>query len=92
VSLIKLDVQGFEHEVMAGAKTVVARDLPHVLFESIPGEQSGREVAAMLRGFGYSLWRVDELTRHPYFSLEPAGTLEAASNYLAMPPPRSRKR
>lgn len=92
VSLIKLDVQGFEHEVMAGAKDVVARDLPYVLFESIPGEQSGREVAAMLRGFGYSLWRVDERMHHPYFSLEPAGKLEAASNYLAMPPPRARKR
>ena len=92
VSLIKLDVQGFEHEVMAGAKQVVERDLPFVLFESIPGEQSGREVAAMLRGRGYSLWRVDELPEHPYFSLQPAGKLEAASNYLAMPPPRPRHR
>jgi FkbM family methyltransferase len=92
VSLIKLDVQGFEHEVMAGAKNVVARDLPHVLFESIPAEESGRKVAAMLRRIGYSLWRVDKLTQHPYFSLEPAGSLEAAGNYLAMPPPRSRRR
>jgi len=90
VSLIKLDVQGFEHEVIAGAKRVVARDLPHVLFESMPTERSGREVAKMLRDFGYSLWRVDDLTRHPYFSLEPAGTLDVSSNYLAMPPPRSR--
>ena len=85
-------MQGFEHEVMAGAKQVVERDLPFVLFESIPGEQSGREVAAMLRGRGYSLWRVDELPAHPYFSLQPAGKLEAASNYLGMPPPRSRVR
>ena len=91
VSLIKLDVQGFEHEVMAGAKNIVARDLPYVLFESIPWEKSGPEVAAMLRGFGYSLWRVDELTDHPYFSLQPAGKMEAASNYLGMPPPRSRR-
>lgn len=92
VHLIKLDVQGFEHEVMAGAKHVVERDLPYVFFESLPWEQSGREVAAMLRGLGYSLWRVDELNVHPYFSLQPARTLEAASNYLGMPPPRSRRR
>jgi FkbM family methyltransferase len=92
VGLIKLDVQGFEHEVMAGAKHVLERDLPYVLFESIPGEQSGREVAAMLHSRGYSLWRVDELHAHPFFSMQPAGKLEAASNYLGMPPPRSRRR
>lgn len=92
VSLIKLDVQGFEHEVMAGAKHVIERDLPYVLFESIPGEKSGREVAKMLGKLGYSLWRVDELSEHPYFSMQPAGTLAAASNYLGMPPPRSRGR
>lgn len=91
VSLIKLDVQGFEHEVMAGAKHVLERDMPFVLFESIPWEQSGREVAAMLRAQGYSLWRVADLPEPPYFSLYPAGKLEAASNYLGMPPPRSRR-
>jgi len=92
VSLIKLDVQGFEHEVMAGATKILDRDLPFVLFESIPGERSGPEVASMLRQRGYSLWRVDELTEHPYFSLQPAGNMQAASNYLGMPPPRPRQR
>lgn len=92
VCLIKLDVQGFEHEVMAGATGVVERDLPYVLFESIPWEKSGREVARMLRKLGYSLWRVDELPEHPYFSMQPAGNLEAATNYVGMPPPRSRRR
>jgi FkbM family methyltransferase len=92
VSLIKLDVQGFEHEVMAGATKILDRDLPFVLFESIPGERSGPEVASMLRRRGYSLWRVDELNEHPYFSLQPAGNLEAASNYLGLPPPRPRHR
>lgn len=92
VSLIKLDVQGFEHEVLGGATNVLARDLPYVLFESIPGEESGREVAAMLTKLGYTLWRVDDLPEHPYFSLAPAGKLEASSNYLGTPPPRARRR
>lgn len=92
VSLIKLDVQGFEHEVMAGATKILDRDLPFVLFESIPSEQSGPEVAKMLRARGYSLWRVDELTEHPYFSLQPAGLMREASNYLGMPPPSARRR
>lgn len=92
VSLIKLDVQGFEHEVLGGATNVLARDLPYVLFESIPGEESGREVAAMLTKLGYTLWRVDDLPEPPYFSLAPAGKLEASSNYLGTPPPRARRR
>ncbi|HRI68284.1 MAG TPA: FkbM family methyltransferase [Polyangium sp.] len=92
VSLIKLDVQGFEHEVMAGAKQVVARDCPFVLFESMPDETSGKDVAAMLEQQGYSLWRIDELPTHPYFSLAPAGKLETFGNYLGMPAPRARRR
>jgi FkbM family methyltransferase len=92
VSLIKLDVQGFEHEVMAGAKNVLARDFPFVLFESMPHESSGRLVADMLRDRGYSLWRIDELPEHPYFSLAPAGKLETFGNYLGTPPPRARRR
>jgi hypothetical protein len=52
VSLMKIDVEGHEPEVLRGAKSVLKRDGPVVLFEILSGPV-GQACIEMLRACGY---------------------------------------
>ncbi|GAA2559031.1 hypothetical protein GCM10010435_32720 [Winogradskya consettensis] len=55
-TFIKIDVEGFEWEVLQGAAQVLDRDRPVLMVEV----QSHRaEIAAMLHGLGYQLYEAD---------------------------------
>lgn len=55
VSLVKIDVEGFERRVIAGMATMLARDKPLVLFESqtAQGPEGCEAIMALLRSLGY---------------------------------------
>jgi FkbM family methyltransferase len=57
VALIKIDVEGAEADVVAGAAATIARDRPAIIFEYAP-EALGREVSSpfgWLAGQGYEM-------------------------------------
>jgi FkbM family methyltransferase len=55
VSLVKIDVEGFERKVIAGMSGMLARDRPFVLFEShsAGGPEGGAAIFGLLRSLGY---------------------------------------
>jgi len=79
VSLIKLDTERTEHEVLAGARATLERDQPDIICEVWPDAGNGRQLEACLRPLGYR-----------FYQLRPEGVVaraeiigdEAALNYL----------
>lgn len=64
VSLIKMDVDGHECQVLRGARELLRRDKPILLLEMMPYglEEAGTsldEILAILSGHGYSLFQLD---------------------------------
>lgn len=55
VSLLKVDVEGMETAVLAGARELLARDRPAVFFETLSTDGLAG-IADMLRGLGYRLF------------------------------------
>lgn len=55
VSLVKIDVEGFERRVISGMASMLARDQPLVLFESqaAQGPEGCEAIMALLRSLGY---------------------------------------
>lgn len=55
VSLVKIDVEGFERRVIAGMSGMLNRDRPFVLFEShsAEGSEGGIAIFGLLRSLGY---------------------------------------
>lgn len=65
IDAIKIDVEGFEPDVIAGATTMISRDHPVILFEIVPGRlrERGVDPIAFLRTFtdlGYALSLINE--------------------------------
>jgi len=58
VGFIKIDVEGFEEEVLAGAMATIARDHPRMLIEIEERHNPGgvARVVELLAGLGYSCW------------------------------------
>lgn len=87
--LIKIDVEGFEEQVLEGARAIIAAKRPKIIFESIAGVDRGG-MHSLLSELGY---RIAAL---PYSPNEPAPTLEKAefrsaraTNFIALPEVRS---
>ncbi len=85
ISVMKLDVEGFELQVLKGAaRTLASRRIRHIVFEDHKGAQSG--VMRLLAGAGYHLhsigWSVWGPKVLPIASGSLAATYEAPS-YLA---------
>jgi FkbM family methyltransferase len=63
VSLIKVDVEGYEVKVLQGAEGILSRDRPVVIFEYLPGMATVAGLPAsgawdLLRSHGYGMHRV----------------------------------
>lgn len=92
VDLIKLDVEGFEPQVILGAQEVLAESRPIVFLELTPSwsdQREAREALGFLEQLGYRLLRVRDLyvgsVKHP---IEPSAAIESGrqTNYVALPP------
>ncbi|MEP6937508.1 MAG: FkbM family methyltransferase [Chthoniobacterales bacterium] len=67
VGLLKIDVEGYEREVFAGAQELLRHDRPRlVMFESLAGTVD-TEIAAILRGARYDAFQLSD-TGKPDFS------------------------
>jgi FkbM family methyltransferase len=63
-NLIKIDVEGFEYQVLQGAQTTLAKAKPFIIIEINPtrlavGGSSNQEIIEFLQNLGYSLFHVD---------------------------------
>jgi FkbM family methyltransferase len=58
VSLIKIDVEGHEKEVLEGARHVITRDKPVIFIEILPGTPTGEGTRELLYGYGYVVRRL----------------------------------
>jgi FkbM family methyltransferase len=65
VDLMKIDVEGFEAEVLAGARTVIEKCRPRILLEALePVSPELRRELDALRGLGYEIVAIDEGPAH----------------------------
>jgi len=53
--LLKVDVEGAEHEVLVGCQKLIARDRPALYVEN-DREQKSRELITCILGMNYELW------------------------------------
>jgi FkbM family methyltransferase len=58
VDLLKVDVEGFEHLVLAGAAKVLRDQRPFVICECLPGAQT-QTLEEILRAAGYRIYRLE---------------------------------
>jgi FkbM family methyltransferase len=70
--IVKIDVEGAEGRVFAGALSLLEKHQPIILFESFGGLT---EITSLLTGLGYRIFNGED----------PDGSLEAAANFLALP-------
>jgi FkbM family methyltransferase len=57
VDLIKIDVEGHEHEVLLGMRETLASFHPAIVFECLPSTPPG-PIEELLFGHGYGLWQL----------------------------------
>jgi FkbM family methyltransferase len=79
VSLIKLDTERTEHEVLAGCHATLKRDRPDILCEVWPDAGNSAQLEAILRPLGYRFYQLRPEGLQP--RAEIIGD-EAALNYL----------
>jgi hypothetical protein len=86
VDFIKIDVEGFEREVIEGAREVIRRHEPIVYFEYLDGYAADRGFSVdsfreLFDAVGYSLRWINHSSRDPaLFSGTPSDYLVAAPN------------
>jgi len=82
IDLVKIDVEGFELEVLEGMLTTLKTELPSVLIELKDAKRS-IAVEQMLNGLGYTFYNVDEAK-----GISNTTTLGASSkwNYVLLSP------
>ncbi len=61
VSLMHVDVEGFEFKVLCGARQTIEKDRPLILFEAHLLEDVAEEVFAFLNSFAYEIFMINEV-------------------------------
>ena len=84
VDLMKIDVEGFEHKVLGGMPTVLARDQPAILLECNP-DGPAAELTAILKAAGYGLYHLRDVGPAEVDAIAPGGD-PRWRNFLALPP------
>lgn len=70
LDLVKIDVDGYEAEVLAGLRDVVRRDRPTIFCE-VTSVSGGEAIAADLRPLGYSFYALTDAGPERRLSVEP---------------------
>lgn len=73
-SLIKLDIQGHELKAIQGAKNIINKNRPIIMFENSitePYVNKDREVLSLLKTIGYEIYRVAAMNNEDCIALDP---------------------
>ena len=88
IQLIKADVEGYEADMLRGARQLIARDRPVLYLENDRTDKSP-ELLRLIDGMGYrSYWHTTEMFRPDNFAGQPADIFGAATgsfNILSIP-------
>jgi FkbM family methyltransferase len=78
IGLLKIDVEGFEVDVFAGARNMLQQDRPRlIMFESL-ADRLNDEIRAILQDAGFAIFQLDEAGR-------PDFARSSAQNLFAVP-------
>lgn len=59
VTMIKLDIEGYELDALKGGELIIRQDKPLIVFESNPGSEDQRaEIFTLLSSWGYQIGKV----------------------------------
>ena len=61
ISLLHVDVEGFEKKVLLGARQIIARSSPVVIFEQHIAKEDPREIVNLLTPNGYAVFMINEV-------------------------------
>lgn len=85
VGLLKIDVEGMESHVLAGAHQTIARDRPLIYVENDRPEYSARLITA-LTDLGYRMWwHLPAMARQKIEGADPDYSVVVSVNMLALP-------
>lgn len=78
VSVLKIDVEGAELEVVRSLQGLIERDRPVIIMEVLPNRQENelkarrsKEMVGMISGFGYSFYRIMKTETDTYRGIAP---------------------
>jgi FkbM family methyltransferase len=66
ISLIKIDVQGWEPEVIEGAKKTIKRNWPTIFLEYTPGEYRDNKMIDFLQKNYQNIWSINDFAEVPW--------------------------
>jgi FkbM family methyltransferase len=61
ISLLHVDVEGFEERVLGGATNIIAASKPVIIFEQHISKEDPRRIADTLKGYGYRVFMINEV-------------------------------
>jgi FkbM family methyltransferase len=87
VDLIKIDVEGYEHDALAGGERVLSRDQPLIVLEVNPGGPAA-QIEAILKPLGYRFQHLRPEGPRPVDSIAPDPAVHWR-NFLCVPPAKT---
>jgi len=66
ISLIKIDTQGWETEVIEGAKKIIKRNKPTMFLEYTPGEYKDKKMINFLENIYKNIWSINDFAEVPW--------------------------
>jgi len=66
ISLIKVDTQGWEPEVISGTKKIIKRDQPTIFLEYTPGEYRDNKMINFLKKNYKNIWSINDFASVPW--------------------------
>lgn len=81
-SIIKIDVEGAELEVIRTLHPVIMKTRPHLIVEILPPHSEGtersrrqEEIEGLMRGAGYSIFRIEKAADNQLARMQPISTI-----------------